>query len=103
MKNKKVKKVIDIILTIASGTILLIFIIFVCSVFFSKRTLIDLKANLWGLDQTINVYTADGNKIIATYTGKIAIETNNGRCLQFYFDGKYYTYYNCFIEVIADT
>ena len=49
----------------------------------------------------INVYTADG-KIIASYEGRIDIETNDGGYVKFDYDGKRYVYYNCFVETIAD-
>lgn len=54
-----------------------------------------------GLERTINIYTADGD-LLATYTGKIDIESKKGGYLLFDFEGKRYTYYNCFIESIAD-
>lgn len=54
-----------------------------------------------GLERTINIYTADGD-LLATYTGKIDIESKEGGYLLFDFEGKRYTYYNCFIESIAD-
>ena len=46
-------------------------------------------------------YTADG-EIIAQYTGKIDIEGNDGGYVLFDYEGKRYTYYNCFVESIAD-
>jgi len=49
----------------------------------------------------INVYTADG-KLLATYEGKIDIDTNDGGYVKFDFNGKRYIYYNCFIETIAE-
>ena len=51
--------------------------------------------------RTITVYTADG-KELATYEGKIDIETNDGGYVKFDFNGKRYIYYNCFVESIAD-
>ena len=54
-----------------------------------------------GLNRIINVYTADG-KIIASYEGRIDIETNDGGYVKFDYDGKRYVYYNCFVETIAD-
>lgn len=41
-------------------------------------------------------------KELATYEGKIDIETNDGGYVKFDFDGKRYIYYNCFVESIAD-
>lgn len=66
-----------------------------------QRAMIDQQSNLDnGLERTITIYTADGN-IIATYTGKIDIETNDGGYIKFDFEGKRYIYYNCFVESIA--
>lgn len=53
------------------------------------------------MNRIINVYTADG-KIIASYEGRIDIETNDGGYVKFDYDGKRYVYYNCFVETIAD-
>ena len=62
----------------------------------------DIKSDLnGGLNRIINVYTADG-KEMATYEGKIDIETTSGGYVKFDFDGKRYIYYNCFVETIAD-
>ena len=67
-----------------------------------QRALVDQKSELAnGLERTITVYTADGN-IIAEYTGNIDIEGNDGGYVLFDFDGKRYTYYNCFVESIAE-
>lgn len=41
-------------------------------------------------------------EIIAQYTGKIDIEGNDGGYVLFDYEGKRYTYYNCFVESIAD-
>ena len=67
-----------------------------------QRALIDDISNLSnGLDRTITVYTAEG-EIIAQYKGKIDIEGNDGGYVIFDYDGKRYTYYNCFVESIAE-
>lgn len=67
-----------------------------------QRALTDQKSDMNnGLERTINVYTANGDAI-ATYSGKIDIETNDGGYVKFDFDGKRYTYYNCFVESIAE-
>lgn len=67
-----------------------------------NRALIDKKSELsGGIERTITVYTADG-KIIAQYTGKIDIEGNDGGYVLFDYNGKRYTYYNCFVESIAN-
>ena len=67
-----------------------------------SRAIVDFKSEVGnGLYRTINVYTANG-EIIATYTGKIDIDTNDGGYVKFDFNGKRYIYYNCFIETIAD-
>lgn len=66
------------------------------------RMVTDVKSDINnGMQRTINVYTADGKKL-ATYEGKIDIETNDGGYVKFDFNGKRYIYYNCFVESIAD-
>lgn len=66
------------------------------------RFKVDFKSDVnGGLDRVINVYTADGN-LIASYKGKIDIETNDGGYVKFDYKGKRYIYYNCFIESVAD-
>lgn len=66
------------------------------------RAMTDLKSDVsGGLQRTITVYTANGEKL-ATYTGKIDIDTNDGGYVKFDFNGKRYIYYNCFVETIAD-
>lgn len=67
-----------------------------------NRAVTDFKSNMnGGMQRTITVYTADG-KELATYTGKIDIDTNAGGYVKFDFNGKRYLYYNCFVESIAD-
>lgn len=67
-----------------------------------QRALTDQKSNLDnGLERTVTIYTADG-EIIAQYTGKIDIEGNDGGYVLFDYEGKRYTYYNCFVESIAE-
>ena len=67
-----------------------------------QRALTDQKSELAnGLNRTVTVYTADGN-VIAQYKGIIDIEGNDGGYVLFDFEGKRYTYYNCFVESIAD-
>lgn len=67
-----------------------------------QRALTDQKSELAnGLERTINVYTANGD-LIATYSGKIDIDTNDGGYVKFDFEGKRYVYYNCFVETIAE-
>lgn len=62
----------------------------------------DVKSDLnGGLNRVINVYTADG-KILASYEGRIDIETNDGGYVKFDYDGKRYIYYNCYVETIAE-
>lgn len=66
------------------------------------RAFTDQKSELGnGLERTITIYTADGN-IIAQYTGKIDIEGNDGGYVLFDYNGHRYTYYNCFVESIAE-
>lgn len=67
-----------------------------------QRAKNDLKADIsGGLNRVINIYTADG-KLLATYEGKIDIDTNDGGYVKFDFNGKRYIYYNCFVETIAE-
>lgn len=67
-----------------------------------SRAITDMKSDIvGGMQRTITVYTADG-EVIATYTGKIDIDTNDGGYVKFDFNGKRYIYYNCFVESIAD-
>lgn len=66
------------------------------------RMVTDIKSDVNdGIQRTITVYTADG-KELATYKGKIDIDTNDGGYVKFDFNGKRYMYYNCFVESIAD-
>lgn len=89
------KKLIAIILLI-----LILFLMTGCASL--KRMAVDWKSEMQnGLDRTINVYTANGD-LLATYTGKIDIEANEGGYIKFDFEGKRYIYYNCFVETIAD-
>lgn len=67
-----------------------------------QRALLDQKSNFNnGIERTVTVYTANGD-VIAQYTGKIDIDTNDGGYVKFDFEGKRYIYYNCFIETIAE-
>lgn len=67
-----------------------------------QRALVDQKSNMnQGLERTVTVYTANG-EVIATYTGLIDIDTNDGGYVKFDFEGKRYIYYNCFVETIAE-
>lgn len=84
--------------------IISLFIIIISSIGCSSwsRTFVDIKSDITGgLDRTIIVYTANGD-IIAQYTGKIDIETNDGGYVKFDYNGKRYIYYNCFVESIAN-
>ncbi len=67
-----------------------------------KRAMTDERSEIAnGLERTVTVYTADG-EVIAQYTGRIDIEGNDGGYVLFDFEGKRYTYYNCFVESIAE-
>ena len=66
------------------------------------RAVTDIKSDVnGGMQRTITVYTANGD-VIATYEGKIDIDTNEGGYVKFDYKGKRYMYYNCFVESIAD-
>lgn len=67
-----------------------------------QRALTDQKSELAnGLERVVKVYTANGD-IIAEYEGIIDIEGNDGGYVLFDYQGKRYTYYNCFVESIAE-
>lgn len=66
-----------------------------------QRKMVDQKSNISGIERIITVYTANGD-VIATYTGTIDVEQNDGGYVKFDFDGKRYIYYNCFVETIAE-
>ena len=67
-----------------------------------QRALTDQKSELAnGLERVVRVYTANGD-IIAEYEGIIDIEGNDGGYVLFDYQGKRYTYYNCFVESIAE-
>lgn len=67
-----------------------------------QRALVDQHSEMAnGLERTVTVYTANG-EIIARYNGIIDIEGNDGGYVLFDFEGKRYTYYNCFVESIAN-
>lgn len=67
-----------------------------------RRAVIDQQSNINnGLERTINILNADGEGI-RTYTGVIDIEGNDGGYVVFDYNGRRYTYYNCYLESIAD-
>lgn len=67
-----------------------------------QRAMVDQQSDLGnGLDRIVRVYTANGD-IIAEFEGTIDIEGNDGGYVLFDYQGKRYTYYNCFVESIAE-
>lgn len=67
-----------------------------------QRALVDQESELSnGMERVIRVYTANGD-LIAEYEGRIDIEGNDGGYVLFDYEGKRYTYYNCFVESIAE-
>lgn len=67
-----------------------------------RRAVIDQQSNInSGLERTINILNADG-EVIRTYTGVIDIEGNDGGYVVFDYNGRRYTYYNCYLESIAN-
>ena len=67
-----------------------------------QRAMVDQQSDLGnGLNRIVRVYTANGD-IIAEFEGKIDIEGNDGGYVLFDYQGKRYTYYNCFVESIAE-
>ena len=100
MKNKKYR-IIGMITKVILSSLFILVLFTGCSSS-CQRQLVDMKSDFGnGLERTINVYTADG-EIIASYSGKIDIETNDGGYVKFDLDGKRYIYYNYFVETIAD-
>lgn len=90
------KKIIAIVLTV----LIMMFSFVGCASL--GRAINDISSDIrGGLDRVINIYTADG-KLLATYEGKIDIDTNDGGYVKFDFNGKRYIYYNCFVETIAE-
>ena len=95
------------IISVIVGVILILALLLVMFWYFDntasgQRALLDQKSNFNnGVERTVTVYTANG-EVIAQYTGKIDIDTNDGGYVKFDFDGKRYIYYNCFIETIAE-
>lgn len=67
-----------------------------------RRAVVDQRSNMNnGLERTINILNADG-EVIRTYTGVIDIEGNDGGYVVFDYNGQRYTYYNCYLESIAN-
>ena len=94
-------------ISVIVGVILILALLFGMFWYFNntasgQRALLDQKSDFNnGIERTVTVYTANG-EVIAQYTGKIDIDTNNGGYVKFDFEGKRYIYYNCFIETIAE-
>lgn len=99
MEDSKISFPISIVITII---ILIGMLWYYGNTASGQRALVDQKSELNnGIERVINVYTANGD-MIASYEGKIDIDTNDGGYVKFDFQGKRYIYYNCFIETIAD-
>ena len=100
MKEKTKKRTVIIIAIIAVLAIGIIMNSVGCSS--CSRACVDIQSDLGGgLNRTINIYTANGD-LLATYKGKIDMDSNEGGYVKFDFNGKRYIYYNCFVESIAD-
>lgn len=92
MNNTRCKKLLAILL----AAVLIIGLMTGCASLNRMGT--DIKSEFGnGLDRVINVYTANGD-LIATYEGKIDIESQNSY-VKFDFEGKRYIYYNCFFRI----
>lgn len=99
MEDSKISFPISIVITIL---ILIGMLWYYGNTASGQRAFVDQKSELNnGIERVINVYTANGD-MIASYEGKIDIDTNDGGYVKFDFQGKRYIYYNCFIETIAD-
>ena len=67
-----------------------------------QRALVDQESELSnGMERVIRVYTANGD-LIAEFEGRIDIEGNDGGYVLFDYQEKRYSYYNCFVESIAE-
>lgn len=102
LSDKKLTRILAVIVAVvvAVGSVFLMRLYFT-STASGKRALIDQQSDFSnGLERTIIVYTANGDKL-AEYSGKIDIEMDQNY-IKFDYDGKRYIYYNCFVETIAD-
>ncbi|MBR0467402.1 hypothetical protein IJJ53_00580 [Candidatus Saccharibacteria bacterium] len=88
MKEKTKKRLAiaaAIIIALAAGIIMNFAGCSSCS-----RACVDIQSDLGGgLNRTINVYTANGD-LLATYKGKIDLDSNEGGYVKFDFKGKRY-------------
>ncbi len=64
-----------------------------------QRELKTLQSNWSGLDRIVTVYNYDGS-ILATYEGKIDIQSSEGGKVLFDYEGKRIIYYNMPVSVI---
>ena len=101
-ENITAKILIPSICTIAVFVVLIGMLWYYGNTASGQRAMVDQKSDLGnGLDRIVRVYTANGD-IIAEFEGKIDIEGNDGGYVLFDYEGKRYTYYNCFVESIAE-
>lgn len=101
-ENIAAKITIPIVCVLATISLLIGMLWYFGNTASGQRAMVDQKSDLWnGLDRIVRVYTANGD-IIAEFEGKIDIEGNDGGYVLFDYDGKRYTYYNCFVESIAE-
>ena len=101
-ENITVKILIPSICTIAVFVVLIGMLWYYGSTASGQRAMVDQQSDLGnGLDRIVRVYTANGD-IIAKFEGTIDIEGNDGGYVLFDYQGKRYTYYNCFVESIAE-
>lgn len=101
-KNIAAKITIPIVCALATIGLLIGMLWYFGNTASGQRAMVDQQSDLGnGLNRIIRVYTADGD-IIAEFEGKIDIEGNDGGYVLFDYEGKRYTYYNCFVESIAE-
>lgn len=101
-ENIAARITVPIICVLATIGVLIVMLWYFGNTASGQRAIVDQKSDLGnGLNRIVRVYTANGD-IIAEFEGKIDIEGNDGGYVLFDYQGKRYTYYNCFVESIAE-
>ena len=101
-KSVAAKITAPILCVIATIGLLIVMLWYFGNTASGQRAMVDQKSDFGnGLNRIVRVYTANGD-IIAEFEGKIDIEGNDGGYVLFDYEGMRYTYYNCFVESIAE-
>lgn len=101
-KNIAARIIVPILCVVATICLLIGMLWYFGNTASGQRAMVDQQSDMGnGLERVIRVYTANG-EIIAEFEGKIDIEGNDGGYVLFDYEGKRYTYYNCFVESIAE-